>query len=78
MPSGEGVDSEPYRLYNLDVFEYLEDSPFGLYGAIPLMLAHKPGLTLGAFWCVLHADTQALSVSCAESHFMLAADDGGS
>ncbi len=43
---------EPYRLYNLDVFEYLPESPFGLYGAIPLMLAHKKGLTVGAFWCV--------------------------
>ncbi|PNH09384.1 Neutral alpha-glucosidase AB [Tetrabaena socialis] len=37
--------SEPYRLYNLDVFEYLEDHPFGLYGSIPFMMAHKKGLT---------------------------------
>lgn len=42
--------SEPYRLYNLDVFEYLDTSPFGLYGAIPVMLAHKPGLTTAVFW----------------------------
>lgn len=41
---------EPYRLYNLDVFEYEADSTFGLYGAIPLMLAHKVGKTVGAFW----------------------------
>ncbi len=46
-----GVDSEPYRLYNLDVFEYLHESPFGLYGSIPFMLAHKPGLTTGVLWC---------------------------
>lgn len=45
-----GLYSEPYRLYNLDVFEYVEDSPFGLYGSIPVMLAHKKGLTLGVFW----------------------------
>ncbi|CAA2967596.1 probable glucan 1,3-alpha-glucosidase [Olea europaea subsp. europaea] len=33
---GPGVeDSEPYRLFNLDVFEYIADSPFGLYGSIP-------------------------------------------
>jgi len=38
------------RLYNLDVFEYLDESPFGLYGSIPFMLAHQPGLTVGAFW----------------------------
>ena len=44
--------SEPYRLYNLDVFEYLSESPFGLYGAIPMMLAHKAGLTTGVFWWV--------------------------
>jgi alpha 1,3-glucosidase len=44
------VLSEPYRLYNLDVFEYLVDSPFGLYGSIPLMLAHRPGQTAGVFW----------------------------
>lgn len=44
------VDSEPYRLYNLDVFEYLDSSPFGLYGSIPLMLAHKVGLTTGVLW----------------------------
>ena len=42
--------SDPYRLYNLDVFEYNTNSPFGLYGSIPTMLAHKPGLTIGAFW----------------------------
>lgn len=43
-------EREPYRLYNLDVFEYEMDSTFGLYGAIPLMLAHKVGRTVGAFW----------------------------
>ena len=42
--------SEPYRLYNLDVFEHEADSPFGLYGSIPFMVAHKPGLSVGAFW----------------------------
>ena len=35
--------SEPYRMYNLDVFEYEHDSPFGLYGSIPVMLAHAGG-----------------------------------
>ncbi|KAK9857969.1 hypothetical protein WJX84_003134 [Apatococcus fuscideae] len=48
--TGEGIESEPYRLYNLDVFEYNLDSTFGLYGSIPLMLAHKAGLTTAAFW----------------------------
>ncbi|KAK9096126.1 hypothetical protein Sjap_021623 [Stephania japonica] len=43
--------SEPYRLFNLDVFEYLHDSPFGIYGSIPLMLSHGKGSgTNGFFW----------------------------
>ncbi|KAI0522827.1 hypothetical protein KFK09_005212 [Dendrobium nobile] len=38
---GPGVEhSESYRLFNLDVFEYLLDSPFRLYGSIPFMLSH--------------------------------------
>ncbi|KAL2347195.1 hypothetical protein Fmac_001195 [Flemingia macrophylla] len=49
---GPNVDhSEPYRLFNLDVFEYLHDSPFGLYGSVPFMLAHgKTRGTSGFFW----------------------------
>ncbi|KAF8525985.1 glycoside hydrolase family 31 protein [Hysterangium stoloniferum] len=41
------VYSEPYRLYNLDVFEYLADSPMSLYGAIPLLHAHSESSTVG-------------------------------
>lgn len=48
--AGSGVVSDPYRLYNLDVFEYDHYSPFGLYGAIPVLVAHKAGYTVGAFW----------------------------
>ena len=51
LDAAENVTSEPYRLYNLDVFEYAATSPFGLYGSIPIMWAQKPGLTVGAFWC---------------------------
>ncbi|GMH10395.1 hypothetical protein Nepgr_012236 [Nepenthes gracilis] len=49
---GPGIEfSEPYRLFNLDVFEYIHDSPFGLYGSIPLMISHgKRGGTSGFFW----------------------------
>ena len=39
--SQESPYSEPYRLYNLDVFEYEHDSPFGLYGSIPVMHARQ-------------------------------------
>lgn len=49
---GPGIEeSEPYRLFNLDVFEYLHESPFGLYGSIPFMVSHgKSGRTSGFFW----------------------------
>ncbi|KAJ4839519.1 hypothetical protein Tsubulata_019019 [Turnera subulata] len=49
---GPGLDhSEPYQLFNLDVFEYLSESPFGLYGSIPLMISHgKAGNSAGFFW----------------------------
>ncbi|KAJ8765299.1 hypothetical protein K2173_011996 [Erythroxylum novogranatense] len=49
---GPGIGhSEPYRLFNLDVFEYLHESPFGLYGTIPLMISHgKSGKSCGFFW----------------------------
>eukprot|EP00892_Ulva_mutabilis_P002788 jgi/Ulvmu1/1250/UM109_0048.1 len=48
--AGPGITSEPYRLYNLDVFEYLSNSPFGLYGSIPYMVALGQGRAVGAFW----------------------------
>ncbi|OAG04474.1 uncharacterized protein CC84DRAFT_1120912 [Paraphaeosphaeria sporulosa] len=47
---GDGAYSEPYRLYNADVFEYEMDSPMTLYGAIPFMQAHRKGSTVGVFW----------------------------
>jgi hypothetical protein len=40
-PAAGSAYSEPYRLYNLDVFEYLDESPFGLYGSIPYLVAHR-------------------------------------
>ncbi|KAH7883316.1 glycoside hydrolase family 31 protein [Phlebopus sp. FC_14] len=41
--------SDPYRLFNTDVFEYLADSPVSLYGSIPLMHAHGKHGTVGVF-----------------------------
>lgn len=52
--SAEPRYSEPYRLYNLDVFEYELDQTMALYGHIPLLLAHGlvngKGRTTGVFW----------------------------
>lgn len=43
--------SDPYRLYNVDIFEYELDSPMSLYGANPVMIGHsiKPK-SVGVFW----------------------------
>lgn len=42
--------SDPYRLYNLDVFEYELNSPMALYGSIPFLLSHNPFDSVGVFW----------------------------
>ena len=34
-------ETDPYRLYNLDVFEYELYNTMALYGSIPYMLAHR-------------------------------------
>jgi len=44
------LGTEPYRLYNLDVFEYGLDSKAALYGSIPLIIAHNVKRTVGLFW----------------------------
>ncbi|CAL1285603.1 unnamed protein product [Larinioides sclopetarius] len=42
--------SDPYRLFNLDVFEYELNNPMALYASIPFMVAHSETNTLGLFW----------------------------
>uniref|UniRef100_H9GMA9 Glycoside hydrolase family 31 N-terminal domain-containing protein n=1 Tax=Anolis carolinensis TaxID=28377 RepID=H9GMA9_ANOCA len=41
---------DPYRLYNLDVFQYELYNPMALYGSVPVLLAHNARRTLGIFW----------------------------
>uniref|UniRef100_A0A4W6F6N1 Glucosidase II alpha subunit n=1 Tax=Lates calcarifer TaxID=8187 RepID=A0A4W6F6N1_LATCA len=43
-------NGDPYRLYNLDVFQYELYNPMALYGAVPVMLAHNAQRTTGIFW----------------------------
>nr|KAJ3422824.1 hypothetical protein HK105_006120 [Polyrhizophydium stewartii] len=38
--------SDPYRLYNLDVFEYELDNPMALYGSVPFMMSHRKDLSV--------------------------------
>ena len=49
---------DPYRLYNLDVFEYELDQTMALYGAVPLMIGaqEQRGGAAGVFW--LNAESQ--------------------
>ncbi|RHX99340.1 hypothetical protein DYB38_009141 [Aphanomyces astaci] len=42
--------TDPYRLYNLDVFEYELNEPMALYGHIPMLMAASPSNTVGVFW----------------------------
>ncbi|XP_065920024.1 neutral alpha-glucosidase AB-like [Dysidea avara] len=42
--------TDPYRLYNLDVFEYELNNPMALYGSIPYMVSHSAAKTVGVFW----------------------------
>lgn len=42
---------DPYRLYNVDIFEYELHSPMALYGSIPFMMSQsKTTGTFGVFW----------------------------
>ncbi|EDO17561.1 hypothetical protein Kpol_534p42 [Vanderwaltozyma polyspora DSM 70294] len=49
-------NTEPYRLFNVDVFEYTIDSPMPMYGAIPFMIGTNKDTSAGIFW-VNAADT---------------------
>ncbi|CAM4534469.1 unnamed protein product [Leuciscus chuanchicus] len=42
--------SDPYRLYNLDVFQYELHNPMALYGAVPVLISHNTERTMGIFW----------------------------
>uniref|UniRef100_A0A8D0G620 Glucosidase alpha, neutral C n=1 Tax=Sphenodon punctatus TaxID=8508 RepID=A0A8D0G620_SPHPU len=43
-------DDDVYRLYNLDVYGHKIHDKMGIYGSVPLLLAHKPDRTVGIFW----------------------------
>lgn len=47
---GEGIGRDPYRLFNLDVFEYELDSEMALYGAVPILYAHDAEKTSAVLW----------------------------
>ncbi|CAG8662663.1 16876_t:CDS:10, partial [Cetraspora pellucida] len=47
---GNDAYTDPYRLYNLDVFKYKIDSPTSIYGSIPFMMAHRKGASAAVLW----------------------------
>ncbi|XP_014235159.1 neutral alpha-glucosidase AB isoform X1 [Trichogramma pretiosum] len=59
--------SEPYRLYNLDVFEYEVNERMALYGAVPVLYAHGKEKTSGVFW-LNAAETWVDIVSSADNN----------
>lgn len=50
QPTVNGHFPDPYRLFNLDVFEYATDKNTALYGSIPFMLGHSIQHTVGLLW----------------------------
>ena len=72
--SGEGAFfSDPYRLYNADVFEYLASSPVSLYGSIPIMHAHSTDTTVGIFNAVASEtwiDVSHVSEKSTDTHWI--------
>jgi alpha 1,3-glucosidase len=47
---GNAIYKEPYRLYNLDVFEYELDNPMALYGSVPFLMSHKRQYSTAVLW----------------------------
>jgi alpha-glucosidase (family GH31 glycosyl hydrolase) len=43
-------NGEPYRLFNLDVFQFEVDERMALYGGVPFVTSHTPELTSAALW----------------------------
>ncbi|KAH9833520.1 alpha-glucosidase [Rhodofomes roseus] len=76
LPTTTGDDahfSDPYRLFNADVFEYNADSPMSLYGSIPFMHAHSTESTVAIFNAVASEswiDIGHSSATSTETHWM--------
>jgi alpha 1,3-glucosidase len=62
-------NTDPYRMYNLDVFEYDLYNPMALYGHVPFMVAHNEKNTVGVFfqnaaegWIDIHSNLADKSI----------------
>lgn len=63
------VGGEPYRLFTLDVPNFVVDSPMGLYGAVPVLYSHSADRTTGIYW-QNSADTFIDIHNSSTSHFI--------
>ncbi|XP_052767402.1 neutral alpha-glucosidase AB-like isoform X1 [Mya arenaria] len=61
---------DPYRLFNLDVFEYELYNPMALYGSVPVMLAHNEKRTVGVFWHNAAESWVDISSNTADKNFL--------
>ena len=59
------LGKEPYRLFNLDVFEYELDHPMTVYGSVPFLHAHGDGGSYGALW--LNPSETFVDLGCPEA-----------
>eukprot|EP00178_Gracilaria_changii_P014860 TRINITY_DN4171_c0_g1_i1.p1 TRINITY_DN4171_c0_g1~~TRINITY_DN4171_c0_g1_i1.p1 ORF type:complete len:967 (+),score=141.87 TRINITY_DN4171_c0_g1_i1:314-3214(+) len=50
IAENDTVLTEPYRLYNLDIFEFELVRPLGLYGSIPFLFARNGKENAGFLW----------------------------
>lgn len=63
------VDGDPYRLYTLDVPNFVVDSPMALYGAVPVLYSHGADRTTGIYW-QNSAETWVDIRNSSTAHFM--------
>ncbi|XP_077178869.1 neutral alpha-glucosidase C isoform X2 [Paroedura picta] len=70
-------DNNVYRLYNLDVFGYKIHSKMGIYGSVPLLLAHKQDRTIGVFWLNSSETLVEIATKAASEHGNSAAFTSG-
>nr|XP_055056776.1 neutral alpha-glucosidase AB isoform X1 [Misgurnus anguillicaudatus] len=61
--------SDPYRLYNLDVFQYELHNPMALYGSVPVLISHSIERTMALFW--LNAAETWVDISSSSSGQMM-------
>ncbi|KAG0658123.1 hypothetical protein C6P45_002273 [Maudiozyma exigua] len=67
------TDEEPYRLFNVDVFQYNLNSRMPMYGAIPLLLSTNGQNSIGIFWnnpADTWVDIHYPNDETSQSHFM--------